>query len=87
MGLPKRVGWNYAPKLRSAKIRPNCPQQLFFGNGLARATGEAHQHLHHLRLQANGSAVRRNAIQSGINPPDADLELVIHILSNRERKT
>ena len=60
------------------RVRPNCLQQLFFGNGLARATGEAHQHLHHLRLQARGRTVLGDGVETGLDKPGPCSEVVVH---------
>src|SRR5438876_12438813 len=51
------------------RVRPNCLQQLLFGNGLARAMGEAHQRRHHLRLNTIGDTVLGDGVQAGLDQP------------------
>src|SRR5438876_12310262 len=62
------------------RVRPNCLQQLFFGNGLARAMGEAHQHLHHLGLQARGRTVLGDGVETGLDKPWPESEVAVHDL-------
>ena len=61
------------------RVWPHRPNQVFLGDNVTCVRGEAHQHLHHLGLQANGAGRSGHAVQRGLDAMRlADAEGVLH---------
>ncbi len=60
------------------RVRPHRPHQFFFAEGFIRVPGQAHQHLHHLRLQPSSRAVAGDGVQAGLNQPRPYSEVSTH---------
>src|SRR5437868_1183860 len=66
--------------VRDEGVRPDSLKKFFFGNDLTCVLGQAHQNLHHLRLNSFAGTVLGDGVQAGLNQPGPLSEVAVHDL-------
>jgi len=79
----------YAPHqnvITNKRIWPACLQELFFGQGLAGVSCQAHKDFHYLGLQSSACTALGDAIQARLYEPSGKTEVTIHCSSSQDHK-